>query len=51
MYVRVTQSGHFLCPGPLVQPRPAGRHQPQDPEDCDHSDEQPGPQQIFAVNI
>ena len=54
MYVRVTQSGHGLDPGPLVQPRPEGRHQPQDPPgDCgDHSDEQPaGPQQIFAVNI
>ena len=51
MYVRVTPAGHGLCPGPRDQPRPAARHQAQARADCDHSDEQPGPQQIFAVNI
>ena len=54
MYVRGTQSGQFLCPGPRVQPRPEDPHQALDPGDYGHSDEQQpdGPaQQIFAVNI
>ena len=51
MYVRVTPAGPGLYPGPQVQPRPAAHHQAQARVDCDHSDEQPGPRQIFAVNI
>ena len=51
MYVRESQAGQGQDHEPRGQPRPGDLHQAQDPGDCGHSGEQPGPGQIFAVNI
>ena len=49
--MRESRAGQCQHHEPRGQPRPGGRHQAQDPGDCGHSAEQPGPGQIFAVNI
>ena len=51
MYVRESQAGQCQHHELRVQPHPGDCHQARDQGDCGHSAEQPGPGQIFAVNI
>ena len=51
MYVRESQAGQCQHHELRVQPHPGDCHQARDQGDCGHSAEQPGPGQIFAVDI